>query len=412
MKKHLFIIVCTILMLSACNSSTQKLSVEIHNPLNVDRTTEMLELPVKDVLSRLNLTDESKLVVLDAEGTEVPYQITYNQLIIFPVTVKANEGVVYQIKSGIPAEVPVKVTGKVYPERMDDLAWENDLVGFRAYGPALQAKGERGFGYDLFTKRGTSEPVLEKMYAMETDQATWAKIREMRKTDPVAAEALRKSITYHTDKGYGMDCYAVGPTLGAGVAALMDEDEIIYPWCYKDLEILDNGPLRFTARLVFTPLTVKDKDQVIETRVITLDLNSHLNRTSVSYTQVDEDMPIVTGIVMHNTDGAVATDATNGYITYVDPTTGPDQGRIFVGAAFPNKLSEAKVQLFPAEEKKSRNNADGHVLAISEYKPGTEYVYYWGFAWDRADIQTPEAWNAYMSDFASKIRNPLKVSIK
>ena len=412
MKKHLFIIICSILTLSACSNSTSELSVEIQNPLDVDRTTEIVELPVEDVLSRLNLTDAPKLVVLDAEGTEVPYQITYNQLIVFPVTVKANKDVTYQIKSGVPAEVPVKVTGKVYPERMDDLAWENDLVGFRAYGPALQAKGERGFGYDLFTKRGTTEPVLEKMYAMETDQETWAKIREMRKTDPVAAEALRKSITYHTDKGYGMDCYAVGPTLGAGVAALMDQNEIIYPWCYKDLEILDNGPLRFTARLVFTPLTVKDKDQVIETRVITLDLNSHLNRTSVSYTQVDEKMPIVTGIVMHNTDGAVVTDAANGYITYVDPTTGPDQGRIFIGAAFPEKLSEAKVQLFPAEEKKSRNNADGHVLAISEYEPGTNYVYYWGFAWDRADIQTPEAWNAYMSDFTKKVRNPLRVSIK
>ncbi len=49
-----------------------------------------------------------------------------------------------------------------------------------------------------------------------------------------------------------MDCYAVGPTLGAGVAALMVNDTIIYPWCYKHQEILDNGPLRFTVKLEFT----------------------------------------------------------------------------------------------------------------------------------------------------------------
>ena len=33
-----------------------------------------------------------------------------------------------------------------------------------------------------------------------------------------------------------MDCYAVGPTLGAGVAALMAGDTIIYPYCYRTQE--------------------------------------------------------------------------------------------------------------------------------------------------------------------------------
>lgn len=64
--------------------------------------------------------------------------------------------------------------------------WENDLVGFRAYGPALQARGERGFGYDLFTKRGTAAPVLEDMYAKELDADSWKQVNELRKTDPKA----------------------------------------------------------------------------------------------------------------------------------------------------------------------------------------------------------------------------------
>ena len=54
-------------------------------------------------------------------------------------------------------------------------------------------------------------------------------------------------------------------------------------------------------------------------------------------------------------------------------------------------MKEAKTVLFPVEEKKMRNNADGHVLAVSDYEPGADYVYYWGFAWDRADIKTAEA---------------------
>lgn len=57
--------------------------------------------------------------------------------------------VTYTIQPGTPAPFDVIACGKYYPERLDDVAWENDLGGFRAYGPALQARGERGFGYDL-----------------------------------------------------------------------------------------------------------------------------------------------------------------------------------------------------------------------------------------------------------------------
>lgn len=398
--------------LFACNSPEKSMNIVVSNPLDMDRVGEMVEIPMETIKNQLNVSDASSIILSDDQGIETPFQLTFDQKIIFPATVTASSKKTYILKKGTPSEVPMRVCGKVYPVRMDDLAWENDLVGFRAYGPALQALGERGFGYDLFTKRGTTEPVLEKMYAMETDKETWERINELKKTDPVAAEELRKTITYHVDRGYGMDCYAVGPTLGAGVAALMDGTDIIYPWCYKQVDILDNGPLRFTAKLEFTPLNVRGKDNVIETRVISLDLGSHLNRTSVSYTQLEEAMPIVTGIVMHNTDGAVVTDAKEGYMTYVDPTTGPDQGTIFMGAAFPNEVKEAKTQLFSPEEKKSRNNADGHVLAISNYVPGNEYVYYWGFAWDRADIQSKEAWDDYMAGFAKKIRHPLTVVIK
>ena len=52
------------------------------------------------------------------------------------------------------------------------------------------------------------------------------------------------------------------------------------------------------------------------------------------------------------------------------------------------------------------------MLAISEYEPGADFTYYWGAAWDKADIKDAAAWNAYMADFARKIRNPLTVTVK
>ena len=397
--------------LSACTQVKETLTVTVSNPLPIERQGEMVEIPMDKVVKELGLADTAQVVVWDKDGVEVPYQITYDDKLIFPASVAAESSNTYTLQIGDPENVSVKACGRVYPERMDDIAWENDLIGCRAYGPTLQKRGERGFGYDLFTKRNTTEPVLEEMYAMQNSSENWAKVNELRKTDPKAANELVQTFTYHVDHGYGMDCYAVGPTLGAGVAALMVDDAIVYPWCYKDYEILDNGPLRFTLKLEFHPLKVKEDTTVVETRIITLDTGSHLNRTVVSYSSLQESLPVVIGIVLHDTIGAVVTDAKNGYMTYVDPTTGPGQGKIFMGAAFPEDIIDAKVVLFPEEEKRSRNNAYGHVLSVSEYEPNGEYVYYWGFAWDQADIQTPETWNKYMKDFAQKVRTPLKVRV-
>lgn len=400
----------TALFCFACNDS-RMVTVTVTNPLAMERSNEMVEVSMETVTDRLGLADTAQIVVLNADGQQVPYQITYDGKVIFPAAIAAGGTATYTIQTGTPEAFDVKACGRCYPERMDDMAWENDLVAFRAYGPALQAKGERGFGYDLFTKYNTTEPMLEAMYAKELDKETLAKIAELKKTDPKAAAELSRERSYHIDHGYGMDCYAVGPTLGAGVAALMVNDTIIYPWCYKNQEILDNGPLRFTVKLEFTPLTVKGDSTVVETRLITLDAGSHLNKTAVSYSNLKETLPIVAGIVLHEPDGAVVADAANGYITYVDPTTGPDNGKIFMGAAVPAVVKDAKTVLFSEKEKKERNNAGGHVLAVSDYEPGSEYVYYWGFAWDKADIKTADAWNRYMADFAQKVRNPLTVKV-
>ena len=412
--KKIFILAAIALMGSAsCADSKQSMTVTVTNPLALERTGEMVEVPMSDVTAKLQLADTAQIVVLGEDGQQVPYQVTYDEKVVFPVTVKANGTATYTIQSGTPDPYNVIACGRYYPERLDDVAWENDLGGYRAYGPALQKRGERGFGYDLFTKYNTTEPILESLYAEELDKEKRARIAELKKTDPKAAAELQNAISYHIDHGYGMDCYAVGPTLGCGTAALMAGDTIIYPYCYRTQEILDNGPLRFTVKLEFNPLTVRGDSNVVETRVITLDADSYLNKTVVSYTNLKEAMPVTTGIVLREPDGVVTADAANGYITYVDPTTDRSggNGKIFIGAAFPSLVKEAKTVLFPEKEKKElRGGADGHVLAISEYEPGSEYTYYWGSAWDKAAIKTADAWNAYMAEYAQKVRTPLTVT--
>jgi hypothetical protein len=379
-------------MFVACTPTRKTVDVIVTNPLPLERTNEMVEVSMSDVSAKLKLSDTAQLVVLNEAGEQVPYQLTYDEKLIFPATVEEMGSAHYTIAEGTPETFDVVACGKQYPERVDDIAWENDLVAFRTYGPALQRSGERAFGYDIWTKYNTTQPVVEARYADE----------------------LERHISYHIDHGNGLDCYKVGPTLGAGTAALMVDGEIIYPYCYASYEILDNGPLRFTVALTYNPLTVRGDTNIVEHRLISLDAGSHLNRTVVTYDNLKEATPVATGIVLHEPDGTLSTDADNDFISYVDPTdnVNNNNGKIFVGAAFPASLKETKVVLFPEKEKNMlRGGADGHLLAISDYTPGTPYIYYWGSAWSKADIKTPEEWNNYLGEYVHKLRQPLTLTV-
>ena len=398
-------------LLAACGpKQSTDFTVTVTNDLSFDRA-EMVEVPISEVAKKVQLIDEEQYIVLDAEGNQVAYQITYDDNLLFPVNVKAGDKAVYTVAVGEPIEAEPLVYGRHYPERVDDIAWENDRTAYRAYGPALQAKGERAFGYDAWVKR-VPGLVVEQRYANELNpdtQAEIARLRKERKYDE--ANELYHSVSYHVDHGNGLDCYKVGPTLGCGTAALMQGDVLLYPYCWKEYEILENGPLRFTVKLTYNPLVV-GKDSVVETRIISLAQGSQLNKTVVSYAGLSKAAPVATGLVIHpENPTAYVLEGDKGYIAYADLTDNVNNGNgiIYVGAVMPEKVTEAKAQMFSDKEAKERG-ASGHVLAISNYKPDTEYTYYWGSGWSKYGFDSMEAWTTYLDRYAQSVRNPLKVA--
>jgi hypothetical protein len=414
MKTILFVLMAAFATI-ACSES-KVVIVTVVNDIALDRTGEIVEVSMDEVSTLLQLPNDGQIVINDAKGKEVPYQITFDEKVIFPADVPAGASTTYTIGIGTPADVPVISCGRHYPERVDDIAWENDRVAFRTYGPALQATGERAFGYDVWTKYHTTEPVVEARYAMELNPETLAKISSLKAVDPKAAGELRAATSYHVDHGNGLDCYKVGPTLGGGTAALVVDGQIVYPYCYNTYEILDNGPLRFTLQLQYNPLTVKDNSNVVETRIISLDAGSYMNKAVISYSGLNETVEIAAGLVLHEPEGTavVAADAANGYATYVDPTDNANagNGKIFVGVAVPGIVKEVKTVYFSKEEReKERGGANGHVLAISDYEPGSDYIYYFGAAWSKAAITDAAGWDRYVSEQAQKVRNPVKVTV-
>lgn len=398
---RIFIAAVSILLLAGCCNCVYK--IEVTNPTDSDRLPEMVELCHGEVSSALDLADGETFVIKDSKGNEIPYQITSDGKVIFQVCLKADSKANYCVSKGQPDEYQSLVFGKHYPDKDDDFAWENDKVGFRMYGHKLDVAS----GYDIFCKRGTHLPVLETLYANEVyGSDAWKRYHELEAVS--AEEAFRfkmDTLSFHVDRGYGMDVYAVGPTLGAGIAALIENDEIAYPRCYETYEIVDDGPLRITVKFTFRPLACGDDTDIIETRVITLDAGSRLNRTSVSYAGLDSDKDIVAGIILREDGGEPVADALKGYISYPAPTQNHDtrkevdNGIIYIGHVYPEPVKEAKV-------------AHGHVMSVSEYAAGTEFVYYWGSGWDHADILSHEQWNQYLETFAAQLSNPLTVKVK
>ncbi len=279
------------------------------------------------------------------------------------------------------------VGGRFYPERNDDLSYENDVVAFRIYGPKTQRNGEKSFGYDLFAKYPESGLVLPYLYGEQCSGSNWAKVDSLRKIDKEEAKKFEESFTYHIDHGKGADFYAVGSTLGCGVAALLDEEgRIQFPWCYESAEIVQNGPDRFEALLSFAPVMI-GQDTITERRRIVLDKGNYLNYCEVSYEGLSHSYEIVAGFPRRD-DGKAIMQLEQGVMAYEDPTQRNDSGKIFAGLIIPGG-AEAMFE------------DQGHILAKSIILPGETFRYYWGYAWSKGNMTTFDEWAEYLNGFLS-----------
>lgn len=371
------------------------ISVTFTNTLPVDRT-EMASLAADEILGRL---DAPYAEVTDPSGNPVVCQVTHDGNLIFPVKVGAESSATYRIKaSDCAVAADTVVWGRVYPERADDIAWENENVGFRIYGPATQRRGERAFGYDIFLKHPTAELIVPQLYAAQCSGENWHKVDSLRRIDPRLAKEFENTFTYHLDHGKGMDCYAVGTTLGDGVAVPFENDSLRFAWCYDTAEILDNGPIRFTVRLDFAPRTVGGCEGVVEHRLISLDADTRLNHARVWYEGLDRDITMAAGFPLRD-DSAVAASPRLGTLAYADPTQGPDNGRAMLGLIIPAGQPDLR-------------HVQGHVVETAPLAAGEKFDYHWGFAWDRADIATPAAWTDWLEARARALRSPLTVTIE
>lgn len=404
--KYLLILALAAFMASCGNYADEVIVV---NNSEVDRVGEMVEVEA----ARFDVGEGETLVVRNEKGEIVPTQLTHDGLLIFQCDVKAGERAHYSVKkSRRMAKFQSYACGRVYPERVDDVAWESDLIAYRAYGPALQKSGERAFGYDVWVKSNTALPVVEARYEKELNPDTKARIAELRESDPKAADELYASVSYHNDHGNGFDAYKVGPTLGGGATALIDsKGGIVYPYCWSECEILDNGPLRFTARLRYNP-TIIDGQEVTEVRTISIDKGAFLNKTTVVYEgTAEKELSVMAGIVLHEENIRAAYDNDDCYITYAEAVEAPDGGELYQAIVFPQGWNGAENRVWRKGDDRPAGTF-GHAAAYKNIRVGETMTYYWGALWSRStevDVPNKEAFDGVMAELVAAQKSPLQI---
>jgi rhamnogalacturonyl hydrolase YesR len=92
------------------------------------------------------------------------------------------------------ADSPESVRAYMKFDRGSDVAWENDRIAYRLYGPSVRSKVSNGI--DVWTKK-VDYPIIDKWYKLNAEGKD-----------------------YHTDRGEGCDFYHMGKLRGCGAIAV------------------------------------------------------------------------------------------------------------------------------------------------------------------------------------------------
>ena len=351
--------------------------ITVTNDTDIDRSYETVEICQKD-LAGIKL---DSVIVTDAEGTAVATQVYTdrdgNVKLLFQATVPAQSEKVYTIVEGTPETYPVQAYSRYVPERLDDYAYENNVIAGRIYGPALEFP--RTFGSDIWVKC-TDRLVIDDWFA---------------KAD------------YHHNYGEGMDCYKVDNTLGGGaLVPYTGSDKFFTGDNYASQKHICDGPVRTEAIFEYGPFDVDGKE-MSATRVLTLDANSHFVKWETTFHCAGTDsISVVLGAVMHDVTGIKNELNWIAFTEKASDSADPDRdGNISVAVIYD------KAELDDNPYYTSGKEA-GHAVIITDEKVEKPITTWTGSGWSQGGIASQDEWEKTVRDFSFSRQHPLKVTVK
>ena len=262
------------------------------------------------------------------------------------------------------------------PEREDDFAWENDLVAFRAYGPAMRRRPEDS-GIDCWLKRVTY-PSIDKWY-----------------------EGNTKGLSYHKDHGEGYDPYHVGSSRGCGGTALWVNGAMVISDTFTDWKILEQTPGRTVFELTYQYPAIGADSPVREVKRITIVPGQRFFRSDSTFTRDGQPvvgLPVAIGVTTHDGKAAATLSPENRWVSCWETIQSSGLGTgVILAPGFPIETKNLAV----AEKDKS------HALILTATNKSGMVTCHPGYGWAKAGaIITPEAWAAELTNFSKSLQRP------
>lgn len=267
------------------------------------------------------------------------------------------------------------------PERSDDFAWENDLVAFRTYGPALRP-GKENSGIDCWFKR-VPYPIMNKWYIEDRLRLPYGKI----------------SKPYHDDQGEGYDLYKVGDTRGCGGISVWSDGQLHNSDTFIAHRLVENTPERVSFELDYA--SDLHGKTLRETKRITLIMGQRLFQSDSRFTldgKPAAKLDVAIGLAPQSKEST--------------PVFSPKSGAMMIWEKLDGLGLGTGVLIEPARVVKmaSHTDADGQSQAICFARTDDAGGIQWfsGFGWEgQGEITTAEQWSAYLKKFAAEfVKSP------
>jgi hypothetical protein len=384
--------------------SAEHLTITVSHDLDAARPSETIAVPWPDVNRALPGALVQHLVVKDAAGHVLPYQVTnvaplakdpknvgaaYGELLFqhsFAPGEKSASFTVEKTEALVPV-YPVKAFARYVQERLDDFAWENDRIAHRTYGPALAAPAAPGSGKEVLETSGldiwfkrVDYPIVDRWYNKGHDH-------------------------YHKDEGEGLDMYDVGPSRGCGGTGVWAGGKLYTSGNWKSWKVLANGPVRAVFELTYDSWDANGI-KVSEVKRFTVDAGHQLDQIESTFNFTGaSSLTVAVGLnktpANKKLDPLVATtrdQKTGAVLQWVEMKAAPANGAYGTAVLLPGSAGLAE---------DARNE-----LALASVEPGKPLRYFAGAAWNKAgQIVSPEAWQAYVAAAGARAAHPVKIVV-
>ncbi|MBI5382886.1 MAG: DUF4861 family protein [Opitutae bacterium] len=397
MKKLLLTLFVSVTLVA---TAAEKIQVTVMNSLPQARRGEVVVIPFREIRAHFPTAPIHNLVVRNAAtGVEVPSQTTnFNPddrralcddflfQYDFAAGEKSAQFTIEAQAEPVPP-YPARVFARYVPDRLDDFAWENDRIAHRVYGPRLDSPAAGGSrmissGIDVWCKR-VPYLIVDRWYNKGHN-------------------------AYHTDTGEGLDTYSVGTGRGCGGTGVWDGEKLHVSHNWQTWKILANGPLRTVFELTYAPWDAGAGVKVSEVKRFTVDAGRNLDMIESTFTVQggSGEITVAVGIV-EPPDAKLLATAKNEAGTWLSLWQEyPKAGQLGCGVVL---APEAAFAGFAAgkSDPKFRNQ-----LVLAKVKTGQTLRYFAGAGWNRSGLFATQAdWEAYLADFARRLRAPIAVNV-